>query len=141
MAKAAGLLLVVDLSRDLWNGLQPVQPTRAGHDRPCNAGPNFRRPPSPVWVEWRWWTGSRRPVRGDRAPQCVTRLGLGANEVAILSPLALPDSEALLERAGLNVGMDHGPKVFGALAHLHLVDLMGVRLLYSVHRLPHPSFS
>jgi hypothetical protein len=68
-------------------------------------------------------------------------LGLvwGAHEVAVLSPLALPDSEALIEQAGLNVGMDHGPKkVFDALAHLHLVDLMAVRLLYSVHRLPHP---
>jgi hypothetical protein len=68
-------------------------------------------------------------------------LGLvwGAHEVAVLSPLALPENEALLEQAGLNVGMDHGPKkVFDALAHLHLVDMMGVRLLYSVHSLPHP---
>ena len=68
-------------------------------------------------------------------------LGLvwGAQEVAVLSPLVLPDSEALLAQAGLNVGMDHGPKkVFDALAHLHLVDLMGVELLYSVHLLPDP---
>jgi len=63
----------------------------------------------------------------------------GAEEVVVLSPLALPENEALIEQAGLNVGMDHGTKkVFDALAHLHLVDLMGVRLLYSTHTLPHP---
>ena len=68
-------------------------------------------------------------------------LGLvwGAQEVAVLSPLALPKNEALLALSGLDVGLDHGPKkVFDALAHLHLIDMMGVGLLYSVHSLPHP---
>lgn len=69
-------------------------------------------------------------------------LGLvwGAHEVAVLSPLALPRNEALLALTGLDVGLDHGPKkVFDALAHLHLVDMMGVGMLYSVHALPHPN--
>jgi hypothetical protein len=69
-------------------------------------------------------------------------LGLvwGAQEVAVLSPLALPRNEALLALTGLDVGLDHGAKkVFDTLAHLHLVDMMGVGLLYSVHSLPHPA--
>ncbi len=63
----------------------------------------------------------------------------GTRDVIVLSPLLLPRHESLLALTGLDVGMDHGAgKVDDVLAHLDLVELMGVRYLVSVHDLDHP---
>ncbi len=63
----------------------------------------------------------------------------GANEVIVLSPLRMPGHEELLSAAGLDVGMDHGPnKAEDAQSGKYLVDLLGVRRIFTVHRLGQP---
>lgn len=134
VSRAMVILLVVDLSA-LGMNYNPATP----------AGAATQAPSSLAFLEKA--SGQRMAVI-DRVqdpsldPALLSAsLGLvwGAQEVAVLSPLALPKNEALLALSGLDVGRDHGPKkVFDALAHLHLIDMMGVGLLYSVHSLPHP---
>jgi len=63
----------------------------------------------------------------------------GANEVIVLSPLRMPGHEELLAAAGLDVGMDHGPsKAEDAQTGKVLVDLLGVRRIFTVHQLGQP---
>jgi hypothetical protein len=135
VARSLVILLVVDLSALGMNYNPATAPAAATQ--------------APASLNWLKKAAGQRMAVVDRVqdPQLdpallSASLGLvwGAQEVAVLSPLALPRNEAILALTGLDVGLDHGPKkVFDALAHLHLVDMMGVGLLYSVHALPHPN--
>ncbi|MED5374367.1 MAG: hypothetical protein VX899_25335 [Myxococcota bacterium] len=63
----------------------------------------------------------------------------GASEVIVLSPLRMPGHEELLNAAGLDVGMDHGPgKAQDAVARVDLVRLWGVSRLLTIHELGAP---
>ena len=67
-------------------------------------------------------------------------LGLlwGTSDVIVPSPLRVVRAEALLQKVGLDVGDRGLQKAARLLAHLPLVELLGVRWLLSVHDLDDP---
>jgi hypothetical protein len=64
-------------------------------------------------------------------------LGLlhGTRDVIVPSPLLLPANERLLAKVGLDVGDRGAAKLARLAAHRDLVDLLGVRWLFTVHEL------
>jgi hypothetical protein len=68
-------------------------------------------------------------------------LGLlwGWNDVIVPSPLRIVRNDAYLARVGLDIGYDRGRvKVDRLLNHLPLASVLGVRYLFSVHRIEDP---
>ena len=130
LAVGLSVLLVVDLSASLA-GYNPRLPDEVVEPPPGIAALSEGRIATVDRVQ--------PPELDKRLVASSLSLLWGLSDVIVLSPLLLPDHEEALASAGLDVGLDHGPKKATDLVEgLDVASQLSVRWLLSVHALEHP---
>jgi len=133
--RLAWSILAIDLAL-FGYGFNPTTPTRGVVERPDSAVPLLGLPGL-----WRTTTLDRRGQAELDRQLLSANLGLlwGLEDVVVPSPLRLERNETYLARAGLGLGLELGEELVARfVANRHLVDLSGVRFLFTTHELDLP---